>query len=676
MSAKTEKELRVGNVVVDYPSPSVARIRIGDPQAKQSILDEATIAALEKVLTRIEAQISLQGVILAGCAPGRFLAGADVKGIEAVSDAEAGRKLAERGQALFQRIARLPWRTVAAIDGVCLGGGLELSLACKVRVATDSPKTQIGLPEVQLGILPGWGGTTRLPRLIGLPKALDWILTARRADARRALRDGVVDRIVAPEGLDAAALEAAEGKWQSKPRSRPISERLRDGTSIGRAWVARVARDRVRQQTGDRFPAPFAAIDVATRGLALSVDGSLALEAKAVGELVASPICKNLVRLFFLMESAKRQGDRERAAAATEAAVMGAGIMGGAIAALLAEQGIATRLHDSRAQALDAAVARLRERLDRRVRERRLEEAAARAVLDRFQPTPDGSRLGKPQIVVEAIVENLAEKKALLTKLAEQVPESCVLATNTSSLSVTELQSSVPHPERVVGIHFFNPVEKMPLVEVIRGAHTSEEAVAFACGLAVRLKKTPVVVADCPGFLVNRILAPYLAQAAALLREGLSISQIDRAAVAAGMPMGPFSLLDEVGLDTAAAASRVLTAAFGDRMAAGSLLEPLLAAKKLGRKSGSGFYQYEDHKKGSSPAPDPQLSSLLGIPWAASASGPKADLLQSAPSRLLEAIASEARLALAEGVAASAEEIDLACVLGFGYPPERGGPLR
>ncbi len=667
--------LRIGPIELEWVSGRCARVRIGDPQAKQTILDEEAIRSLEKMMQRLEALISLRGVVFAGCAPGRFIAGADLAQIEGVVDPAEGERLSARGQALFHRIFRMPWNTVAAIDGPCLGGGLELALACKVLVATDSPATRLALPEVRLGIVPGWGGTQRLPRRIGLTRGLQWILTGRSFDARAAERAGVVDRVVPREMLDAVTLEAADGvAVGTRRRARPLGARLLDGTSPGRAIVAAMARKRVLAETGGRYPAPLRAIDVAARGLSTSLEKGLALEARALGETIASPVSKELVRLFRLSEAPKKTADRAGAERIERAEVVGAGVMGAAIAQLFAEKGIATRLRDTRAPALAEAIGRAARKLEKRVRERRMTETEARAIRDRLQPTTDGSGLARCQVVVEAIVEDLGAKRALLAEVAAAAGATALLATNTSSLSVGDLQEGVPRPERVVGLHFFNPVEKMPLVEVVRGSRTSAESVALAAGLALRLGKTPVVVADRPGFLVNRILAPYLAEAARLLADGLSIPEIDGVARAEGMPMGPFELLDEVGLDVAAAAARTLEAAFGDRMRAGDLLGRLLAVERVGKKGGAGFRR---HTAGARPRLDPAAGKILGIAWASEARGPRsAEILPEAGDRLLLALHVEACRALREGVAATADEIDLAAVFGIGYPPWRGGPLR
>ncbi|HKE00171.1 MAG TPA: 3-hydroxyacyl-CoA dehydrogenase NAD-binding domain-containing protein, partial [Planctomycetota bacterium] len=504
-------------VAVDHPVAAVARVRIGDPAARATVLDAKTIETLEKTMTRIEAQLGLKGVIFTGCAPGRFLAGADLGAIEGVVDPQEGARLAARGQALFHRIARLGPITVAAIDGACLGGGLELALACRWILATDSPATRLGLPEVQLGILPGWGGTQRLPRRIGLARALDWILTGRRFDARSAERAGVVSLVVPPERLDEIAVEVADGKRELRRRPRPLAERLIEGTAPGRAVVAAAARKRVLAETHGRYPAPLRAIDVATRGLSKSLAEGLALEARALGDLIASPTSKELVRIFRLFEGAKKSADRAAADRVATAAVIGGGVMGAGIAGLLAENGIAVRLRDPRGPALVDALARFQKRIDERVRRKRLRAAEGRAALDRFQPTLGLDGVARADVVVEAIVEDLAAKKACLAEIGALVSATALVASNTSSLSVTALASAVPRPERVVGLHFFHPVERMPLVEVVRGERTSPQAVALACGIAVRLGKTPVVVADRPGFLVNRVLAPYLLEAERLV---------------------------------------------------------------------------------------------------------------------------------------------------------------
>ncbi|HET6201188.1 MAG TPA: 3-hydroxyacyl-CoA dehydrogenase NAD-binding domain-containing protein [Planctomycetota bacterium] len=631
-------------------------------------IDLAFAGALEAALERIEGKTSARGFVFTGPGPGMFLAGADIALIRDLRDPAEAEKLAARGQRLFERIARLPRPTVAAISGPCLGGGYELALACRWRLASDHPKTKVGLPEVRLGIVPGFGGTQRLPRLLGLARALPPILTGSAYPARAAWRLGLVDDLVPDERLAELAEKAALGEL---PLPRRRAPRLLDRLSPVRFFVAETAKRRTLRETRGRYPAPLRAIEVASRGLGGGIARGLALEAKALAETATGPVAKNLLQLYFLREGAKRFAALDGQPLESQvkrAAVIGCGAMGAGIALLLAERGVSVRLQDADAGAIARTLERARRRFGEKVARRRMERHEAVAAMDRLQPAGDGSGLERCDLVLEAIVESLEAKRSLFAKVASRVPPGALLATNTSSLEVAAIAKGLPRPERVVGLHFFNPVEKMPLVEVVRGPETSPESAARAAALALEIEKTPLAVRDGAGFLVNRILAPYLQEASKLLVEGVLERDIDEAAVRFGLPVGPIALLDDVGLDVAAAAARTLAAAFPPRFEPPRLLERLLASQRLGRKSGTGFYRYGRNGRR---VVDPDLPRVLGLP--ARSPGP---VPQALAERLLLASVLEALRCVEEGIVERAGDVDLASVLGFGFPPDRGGILR
>lgn len=670
----------VGTISVDYPTAGCARVRIGDPADKQTLLDEKTIVSLERVLTKIEAQISLQCVVFTGCAPGRFIAGADLKTFESYKTVDEARAAARRGQKLFHRISLLPWPTVAAIDGPCLGGGLELALACRYRVATDSSRTRLGLPEVLLGIIPGFGGSQRLPRLIGFQDSLHWVLACKRYNATEAQRAGVIDWVSSPADLDQTAVDIAEGKLQiARNHKKPLLHRFLDSNRLTRSIIASTALKRVVGDSRGRYPAPGRAIEIMRDGLKLSIERGLEREADACAELLISKQSRELVRIFILSENAKKAADRAAADLIVQAAVVGAGAMGGGIAMLLAERGVVTQLYDSKPEAIANAMKRAIEYFGKKSGRGRMTPAAAREALLRIQNAAEMKDIAKAQFVVEAISEDLNDKAACFRALETIITETAVLASNTSALSISKIQESLSKPGRAVGMHFFNPVDRMPLVEIIAGKKTSPAAVAVAAGLALRLGKTPIVVADSPGFLINRLLGCYITEAARLLAAGLSIVEIDGAAREAGMPMGPFQLLDEVGIDVAVRAGASLAEAFGDRFRAGDSLQLCVDAGRLGRKSaGGGFYKKPDPQSGDGRIEVARdIGKIIGVAWAASARGPNSkELARDAGDRLMLSIAVEARRAVESGVIASPDLLDLACVLGMGYPAWRGGPLR
>ena len=665
---------------VERQAGGIAHLVFDHPARKVNVLDAESLGDLDLALTELEGGEALQGVVLVSGKRGSFIAGADVAAIGSLTDREQVLALIRRAHLAFNRLAQLPCPTVAAIDGICLGGGTELALACDSRIASDEPATQIGLPEVLLGIFPGFGGSQRLPRLVGLSAALDLILTGRALDARRAEKAGLIARAVpaawlierAHERLAALARRPAPRRRDAY-RPRGLGAWFVDRTPFGQALALGRARSMTRARTGGHYPAPLAAIDVLERTLRLPLDAGLAIEASRVADLVVGPVCKNLVRIFELSERAKKDpvGDPAlKPAPVGTMLLVGAGVMGGGIAELASRSGIQVRVRDLKPEplthALETAAGLIAERGRRR---RGGAEAAreARAQMARILPTLELNGAGRADVAMEAVVEDLEVKRRVFAELDVRLPAGAVLATNTSSLSVDALAQGLTHADRLCGFHFFNPVHRMPLVEIVRGTRTSDQTLVTAVALARRLGKTPVVVADAPGFVVNRILMPYLSEAMAMLEEGYRLADIDGAMRRFGMPMGPFEVLDEVGLDVAHKVGGVLSHAFPDRMAPSSSLEKMLAAGRLGRKNGKGFYRHVGRKR----RPDPAVRGLLGLTRVRSASGPDA-----LAERMVLAMINEAARCLEEKVVADAGAVDLAMIFGAGFPPFRGGLLR
>jgi 3-hydroxyacyl-CoA dehydrogenase/enoyl-CoA hydratase/3-hydroxybutyryl-CoA epimerase len=608
--------------------------------------------------------------------PDSCIAGADVDAIASVEDpAEAERKI-RRGQEIFTSVERLPIPTVAAIHGVCVGGGVELALACRHRVLSDSPKTRIGLPEVQLGILPAWGGTTRLPRLVGLPAALDLLLTGKVVDARRALRIGFAGEVLPAEQfferVAAFALRAVDLPPGASRPPRGLIDRLRDHTRPGRLAVLAAARKRVLATTGGHYPAPLEILRILRKHLGGSVAKSLEAEAHAAAGLLVGAVAKNLIHVFHLREAARKgTGVADARARATEVrtvGVLGAGVMGGGIAQLAADHGIRVRMKDIRHDAVTSGLRHARSVFDKAVERHKLSAREASQRMELIAGGLDYAGFGAADIVVEAVIERLDVKRAVLAETEAEVSERCVLATNTSALSVDAMAEALGRPHRFCGLHFFNPVHRMPLVEVVRGAATSDATVATVYALALRLDKVPVVVTDGPGFLVNRILAPYLNEAGWLLAEGVAVEAIDGAALSFGMPMGPLRLIDEVGIDVSTHAGTAMHAALGDRIEPAPPLVALGGSGRLGRKGGRGFYFYED---GEERGVDPGVYEHLGSPGARTRMAPEV-----IRRRLVLPMINEAARVLAEGLVGTAGEVDLAMIMGTGFPPFRGGLLR
>lgn len=655
-------------------------VTFDDPDRGQNVLTRQALEALASVIQDAEeaaASGTLRILMFRSAKPRSFIAGADVNAIAAVKDSREGAEAARQGQALFGRIAALPVPTVAAIRGICLGGGTELALACDHRVADDGDRTRIGLPEVRLGILPAWGGTTRLPRLIGLSAALDLMLTGKPARVPKARRIGLVDWVLPRQQFEQRSLETARALARAeglpptrKAQRRTLARRLLESTAPGRALILMAAAKTVQRRTAGHYPAPLRILEVVRKGMRRSVAANLELEALAAGDLVTSRACKNLLFVFRTHERARKGpwSDGGRAMSVKHAAVLGAGPMGGGIAQVAAYKGIQVRMKDIHHEAVARGLAHARSIFDGAVRRRSLRKREAARRMGLISGGIDYAGIGSAGLVVEAVVENMAIKRAVLREVERVVGRSAVIATNTSSLSVDEMAEVLEHPQRFAGMHFFNPVHRMPLVEVVRGTNTDADTVETLAALAVRLGKVPVVTRDAPGFLVNRILGPCLNEAGRLLDEGWDALAVDRAWKRFGMPMGPFRLIDEVGIDVVRHAGETMAEAFGERMAPAASLVALAASGRLGRKSGKGFYLYSG---GREKAFDRSVYADMKLP--ASRSDPDEARVRD---RLVLAMINEAARVLEEGIADSAADVDLGMVMGTGFPPFRGGLLK
>ena len=662
-------ERRIGWITFDDPDRSANVLTEAVMRRFGEALDEARAAAREG---RIRVLVVRSGK------PGSFIVGADIDAIASLEDPAQAEAKIRMGQAVFNDLAAMPVPTVAAVDGTCVGGGFELALACRYRLLSDSERTSLQFPEVMLGILPAWGGTTRLPRLIGLQASLDLLLTGRKRDARAAKRMGIAtDVLPAPlfeAKVAARALElaASEPDQDGRP-SRSFVRRLVDRTAPGRAVVLAVARRKVLSTTGGHYPAPLRILDILKKHAGGSVEESLAAEARAAAELVVSPVSKNLIHVYYLREAARKRtgvpGADVDPRPVSVLGILGAGVMGGGIAHVAAASGVRVYMKDIRHEAVTGGLQHARARFDRAVERRRLTRREAAQRMELVSGGLDYHGIASADLVVEAVVERLDVKRQVLAEAERHVSPACVIATNTSSLSVDAMAEALEAADRFCGMHFFNPVDRMPLVEVVRGAATSDEAVATVYALALRLGKVPVVVGDGPGFLVNRILGPYLNEAGFLLGDGASIEQIDGVAKAFGMPMGPLRLVDEVGIDVSRHAGAALHAALGDRLTPSPALVALGNTERLGKKGGAGFYRYQ---KGREEGVDPSVYEALG-----SVLPPRREISErEIRMRLLVAMINEAARILDEGVARSAADVDLAMIMGTGFPPFRGGLLR
>ena len=646
------------------------------PGEKVNKFSTAVIAELGDVLVRLTREARIRALLLRSGKSDVFIAGADVKEFSSVQPEDV-RMAVERVQSLFEQFANLPYPTVAAINGACLGGGTELVLASDYRLMSDSKKAQIGLPEVRLGIFPAWGGCTRLPRVVGLASALDLILTGKSLDARRAKKIGLVDEAVPAAIFEDWTRRFARSKLGGgKPRSRrkhtSLADHALEGTPIGRRVVFAKAREGVMEQTGGHYPAPLEALEVIEEGYGRTVADGLAAEARHIGLIFGGEVQRNLLNIFFLTEEVKKESGvadaTVRALDVHRVGILGAGVMGGGIAQLAADKGLPARMKDIQPAALAHGYAAAAAIWKEAVQKRRLTPHEMGRKMDLVSGALDYTGFGRCEVTIEAVVEKLAVKRAVLKEWEEAVPRSAIFASNTSTLPITEIAVGALEPGRVAGMHFFNPVHRMPLVEVIRGDRTSDETVATIFALAKALGKTPVVVRDAPGFLVNRILAPYLSEAVRLVHEGCRIEDVDAVMTSFGMPVGPLSLLDDVGLDVAAKGGEVLQAAFPERFQMGGE-EALAAAGRLGRKNGKGFYAYAGGKRGG-----PAREAYAALRVAPRDKSPlPAEVMEA---RLVLPMINEAALCLEDGIVSEPGKLDLAMIFGTGFPPFRGGLLR
>jgi 3-hydroxyacyl-CoA dehydrogenase/enoyl-CoA hydratase/3-hydroxybutyryl-CoA epimerase/3-hydroxyacyl-CoA dehydrogenase/enoyl-CoA hydratase/3-hydroxybutyryl-CoA epimerase/enoyl-CoA isomerase len=654
----------------------LALVTFDQPGSRANTLSQATQNDLEVVLDQLAARTDLQGLIFQSAKPGVFVAGADLREMgDAKPDPAQTRRVVERGLRLFGRIEQLPYPTVAVIDGASMGGGTELALAFDYRMAGSNPRAEIGLPEVKLGLIPGWGGTQRLPRLIGPPLAVEMICSGEAVSAQRARELGIVFDAVPSERLLDEARQLLEwarqsGDWKTVRRRKQQPVGLSEEQH---SFIFAVARAQVLAKTKGQLPAPLAALDAVARGCNLPLDEGLKIETDAFVPLLGSPIARNLIAVFFMTQRlAKDPGVADpsvKPRTVERVGVLGAGIMGAGIAGAHVRRGIPVAMLDTTAELADRGVAAVTKVIESRIAIGRSTTADLVAALGRLTPTTNLTAMADRDVVIEAVVEKEAVKTELYRKLEPLLRPDAILASNTSTISITRMAQSVTQPESFAGLHFFNPVDRMQLVEVIRGERTSDVTVATLVTLAKRIGKSPIVVRDCPGFLVNRILFPYTNESLVLLEEGADPRAIDRAATAFGMPMGPITLNDLVGLDTALYAGRVVNTAFADRARTTRILDKLVAAGRLGQKSGAGFYSYTKSAKG---ADDPALAALLERFRA----GRRDIAAEEITDRLFLPMLVEASRVLMEAIVRDPADVDMGLILGLGFPPYRGGILR
>ena len=640
-----------------------------------NVLKAAFANEIKSLLEGIRGNKQLKGLVIISGKPDSFIAGADISMLDSCQSAQQASDIATMGQQMFAQLEALQLPLIAAIHGPCLGGGLELAMACHGRVATDDSKTVLGLPEVQLGLLPGSGGTQRLPKLVGLQKALDMMLTGKQLRAVQAKKAGLVDVVVPASILLAAAVKMAlAGKPdRSKPVKLPFIGQLLEFTSVGRAILFSQAEKQTLAKTGGHYPAPLKIIEAIKAGVNSGMAYGLQVEAAAFGQLCMTPVSKALRGLFFATTQMKKEsgaGD-VKGGKVKKAAVLGGGLMGGGIANVTAgKAGIAVRIKDISQQGIANALKYSYSLLLKKFKRRFISRTEMQKQMALLTGTTDYSGFHDVDLVVEAVFEDLALKQQMVADIEAHCHAGTIFASNTSSLPISQIAAKAARPENVIGLHYFSPVDKMPLVEVIAHDQTSPQTIATTVAFARKQGKTPIVVKDGAGFYVNRILALYMNEAANLLLEGEPVEKIDQALTRFGFPVGPITLLDEVGIDVGAKISPILTRELGERFQAPSAFDKLLADGRKGKKAEKGFYLYGAKAAKGKKMVDSSVYSLLAVTPASRLSGAQLS------NRCLVQMLNEAVRCLEEGIIASARDGDIGAIFGIGFPPFIGGPFR
>jgi 3-hydroxyacyl-CoA dehydrogenase/enoyl-CoA hydratase/3-hydroxybutyryl-CoA epimerase len=651
-------------------------VTLDRPGEAVNTLTPSLLGELEGVFLRVDEDKDIKGMVLISGKPDGFIAGADIEQFLEIRSAVDGERLSRVGQDALVRLERLRVPVVAAIHGACLGGGLEMTLACRYRICTDDPKTTLAAPEVQLGLIPGLGGTQRLPRRVGLQAALDMILTGRSVRAKRALQIGLVDELVHPAILLDVAVGRAralgEGSMKAaRPGVRGPASVLLEHNPVGRGVVFKKARASVMEKTHGHYPAPLAALTAVQAGYTQGVEAGYREEARLFGEMSMTDVSRQLVFLFFASNSLKKDpgvdGTPPAVRQVRKLAVLGAGFMGAGIASIAVQQGTVVRLKDTDTARLGKGLAAIRGVVNERLVRRQITRQQFDDFLTLVGPTTDYSGFESADLIIEAVFEDVGLKHRVLEEVEPAIRRSAIYASNTSTIPITTIAGVAQHPERVLGMHFFSPVHKMPLLEVIVTSVTSPDATVAAVAYGKKLGKTVIVVNDGPGFYTTRTLSAYMNEAGRLLDEGASIESVDAALVDFGFPVGPITLLDEVGIDVGGKVGQVLADAFGARMAPSEAMRRVVAAGRTGRKGGTGFYRYDgDGEKGEV---DESVYELIG--------GTRREIDGTEiAERCVLAMVNEAALCLQEGILRSPRDGDVGAVFGIGFPPFRGGPFR
>jgi 3-hydroxyacyl-CoA dehydrogenase / enoyl-CoA hydratase / 3-hydroxybutyryl-CoA epimerase len=638
---------------------------------------------LEKILDDIKSNNHIKLLVLKSAKKNIFIAGADIEELRNMHSENDAEEKSKRGQSIFNKIENLPFPSLAIIDGACLGGGFECAMACTYRLASDNSKTTIGLPEVNLGILPGWGGTQRLPRIAGLQSALTLILTGKAVSSKKAYKMGLVNKLSAVEFIEVNSekyiveLLAKKSHKKTVFKKRGLVNFLLEKNPLGRKIIFNKSRENILKKTKGMYPAPLKALEVIEESVGLGLKEGLDVEARLFKELACTQTCKNLIQVYFSNELLKKdpgfiyEGDSQ--SVINQAAVLGAGVMGGGIGWLFSNKDIPVRIKDLNWDAIAKGFQAASDIYKQLKKIRKIKDKGIKTKMSSISASTDFNGFSKNNIVVEAIVENIDIKKSALSELEEHLDDTTLICSNTSALSIDEMASSLKKPERFLGMHFFNPVNRMPLVEIIPGEKTDPSATQSIIDLTRKLGKTPLVVKNCPGFLVNRILLPYMNESVRILEEMGDLKRIDDIILKFGMPMGPFTLADEVGIDVGFHVSDILEKGFGERMKTADLLTHLHHEKKLlGKKANKGFFIYNGKEKTLNEEIQQSVKTVR------SSTGKTEVNIddQTITQRCIYIMINEAALCLQESIVSSPAHLDMGLIMGTGFPPFRGGLLK
>jgi 3-hydroxyacyl-CoA dehydrogenase/enoyl-CoA hydratase/3-hydroxybutyryl-CoA epimerase len=668
-NTKTVTKTKTKNFEFIKDERGIATLTFNTPESTANIFTHAALTEFEEHLDKLLHDISVKALFIESAKESIFIAGADIHEIKAANNETSITAFVKEGQDTFNKLEDLPFPTIAVIDGACLGGGLEMSLSCSYRMATSHPHTRIGLPEVSLGILPGFGGTQRLSPLVGFAKAMELIVGSKLLKGEKALKLGLIDACVPKGYLDFKKEEFSQaiinGSMNTKLRTNRKGIAWHEKLAPVRNLIAKIATKKVLAKTHGHYPAPLAVIQVMLKSFGKPLPEGLKIERDAVTKLALTPISKNLIDLFFISEKLKKETfSTAKAKTVHDSAIVGTGAMGSGIAWALNNQDINVRLKDINNGSLGRAISTIRKIYEGIKKRGRLTEREIALKMDKITFTTEYVGFESTDFLLEAVLEDKDLKQKVYQDFEEVLKDDAIIASNTSSITISDLAAKLKHPNRFVGMHFFNPVNRMPLVEIIAGKNTDDTTIATVVKLTKKMGKTPVRVKESAGFLVNRILLPYLKEAANMFEEGEDIKKIDKILLNFGMPMGPLSLIDKVGVDIGEKVSHILYDAYGERMAPGTLLTKMVDNGWLGQKSGLGFYTHKSKR--------PEINKdILKLQ-----SGKTKLDRKTIKDRALLTMINEASRCLEEDVVDNPRYLDMAMVMGTGFPPFRGGLMR